>query len=62
MNLLSGMERAGVQAEIMMSHKQHVFRNGHRAEKADTAVLAENPGFASFHGVADAEMVVSELL
>jgi hypothetical protein len=62
MNLLSGLDTAGVQAEIMMSHKPPVFTNGHRGEKPDTGVLAGNPGFTSFQAVADAEMLVAELL
>jgi len=48
MPLLSGIEKAEVQAEIMMSHKPPVFRNGHRREKPDTGVLAVNPLVYSF--------------
>jgi hypothetical protein len=62
MNLLSGIEAAGVQAEIMMSHKPPVFRNGHRREKSDTGVPAVKPGFTCFHAVADAGALVCELL
>jgi hypothetical protein len=62
MNLLSGIGTAGVQAEIMMSHKPLVFRNGHRREKADTGVPAAKHGFAYFHAVADARKLVCELL
>jgi hypothetical protein len=62
MNLLSGLDTAGVQPEIMMSHKPPMFRNGHCGKKPDTGVLAGNPGFTSFHAVADTEMLVAELL
>jgi hypothetical protein len=50
MNLLSGIEAAGVQAEIVMSHKPLEFRNGHRREKSDSGfwlcrrALGSQPG------------------
>jgi hypothetical protein len=62
MHLLSGIATARVQAEIMMSHKPPVFRNGHRREKLDTGVPAAKHGLAYFHAVADARKLVGELL
>jgi hypothetical protein len=51
-----------VQAEIVMSYKLLVFRNGHCREKPDTGARAVNAGFTSFHAVADPAMLAGKLL